>query len=92
MNRKYGRQGLQIVGLSVDEEGERSVRTFTEEFRVNYALALAGDTVTAAFGVRSVPVMFLIDKKGNVAEVYRGYSDGKGRAVEQSVKRLLAEK
>lgn len=91
MNRKYGRQGLQILGLSVDEDGERAVKAFTNEFRVNYPLALAGDAVTADFGVRSVPVMYLIDKKGNIAEVYRGYSDEKGRAVEQSIKRLLAE-
>lgn len=92
MNRKYGRQGLQVLGLSVDEDGERTVRTFTDEFRVNYPLALAGDAVTVDFGVRSVPVMYLIDKKGNVAEVYRGFSSETARSVEQSIKRLLAEK
>ena len=92
MNRKYGRQGLQVLGLSVDEEGEQTVKTFTDEFRVNYPLAMAGDSTTVDFGVRSVPVMFLIDKKGKVAEVYRGYSIEMARSVEQSIKRLLAEK
>jgi peroxiredoxin len=92
MNRKYARQGLQILGLSVDEEGERAVKAFTDEFRVNYPLALAGDSVTSDFGVRSVPVMYLIDKKGRIAEVYRGYSGEMGRSVELSIKRLLAEK
>src|SRR6266567_4145813 len=69
MNRKYGKQGLQILGLSVDADGERAVKTFTDEFRVNYPLALAGDSTTADFGIRSVPVMYLIDKKGKIAEV-----------------------
>jgi peroxiredoxin len=92
MNRKYGRQGLQILGLSVDEDGGRTVRTFTDEFRVNYPLALAGDSTTVDFGVRSVPIMYLVDKKGRIAEVYRGYSDEMSRSVEQSIKRLLAEK
>ncbi|HEY5523139.1 MAG TPA: TlpA disulfide reductase family protein [Desulfuromonadaceae bacterium] len=92
MNRKFGKQGLQILGLSVDEEGERAVKTFIDEFRVNYPLALAGDTTTADFGVRSVPVMFLIDKKGKIVEVYRGYTDDRARSLEQSIKRLLAEK
>lgn len=92
MNRKYGRQGLQILGLSVDEDGERAVMAFTNEFRVNYPLALAGDSVTADFGVRSVPIMYLIDKKGLIAEVYRGYSGEIARSVELSIKRLLAEK
>jgi peroxiredoxin len=92
MNRKYGKQGLQILGLSVDEDGERAVKTFTDEFRVNYPLAMAGDATTADFGIRSVPVMYLIDKKGTVVEVYRGYTSEMARSVEQSIKRLLAEK
>lgn len=92
MNRKYGSQGLHILGLSVDGEKERTVRTFTDEFRVNYPLALAGDSVTADFGVRSVPIMYLVDKKGHIAEVYRGYSAEMAHSVELSIKRLLAEK
>ncbi len=92
INSKYGRQGLQILGLNADEEGELAVKSFTDEFRVNYPLALAGDSTLAAFGVRSVPTMYLVDKKGRIAEVYRGYSDETGRSLEQSIKRLLAEK
>lgn len=92
LNRKYGKQGLQVLGLSVDEDGDRAVKLFAGEFKINYPLALAGDATTNDFGVRSVPVMFLIDKKGKIVEVYRGYSDEMARAVEQSVKRLLTEK
>jgi cytochrome c biogenesis protein CcmG/thiol:disulfide interchange protein DsbE len=92
MNRKYGKQGLQILGLSVDEDGESGVKSFTDEFRVNYPVALAGNSTQSDFGVRSVPIMYLIDKKGKVVEVYRGYSDEKASTLEQSIKRLLAEK
>ncbi|MBI2355195.1 MAG: TlpA family protein disulfide reductase [Deltaproteobacteria bacterium] len=92
MNRKYGKQGLQILGLSLDEDGERVVRTFAEEHRINYPVALAGETVATDFGIRSVPVMFLIDKKGRIAEIYRGFNDDIGRSMEGLVKKLLAEK
>jgi len=92
MNRKYGKQGLQILGLSVDEDGEQAVKSFTDEFRVNYPLAVAGDSTTVAFGVRSVPIMYLVDKKGIVVEVYRGFTDETARSVEQNIKRLQAEK
>ena len=91
MNRKYGKQGLQILGLSVDEAGERAVKTFTDEFRVNYPLAVADDSTTALFGIRSVPIMYMVDKKGNIAEVSRGFSDEMGRSTERLIKRLLAE-
>lgn len=92
LNRKYGKQGMQVLGLSADEDGERVVKSFAEEHRVNYPMALANETVQADFGIRAVPVMFVIDKKGKVAEVYRGFSDEIGRSMEQLIKRLLVEK
>lgn len=92
MNGKYGKQGLAVLGLSVDEDGERVVKGFAGEHHITYPVALAGDSVTADFGVRSVPVMFVIDRKGKVAEVYRGYSSEIARSMELLVKRLLAEK
>ncbi len=92
MSRKYGKQGLSVLGMSVDEDGERLLKNFAAEHHINYPLALAGDRVTADFGVRSVPVMFVVDKKGAVAEVYRGFSTDISRSLEQTVKRLLAEK
>ena len=92
MNRKFGKQGLHVLGLSMDEDGEQVIKSFSNELQINYPLALAGNSTTVDFGIRSVPVMYIIDKKGNIAEVYRGYSDEIARSTEQLVKRLLAEK
>ena len=91
LNRKYGGQGLQIIGLSADEDGDKIIKSFTNEFHVTYPVALAGDLTVADYGVRSVPVMFVLDKKGKIAGIYRGFSDETGRSVEQLVKRLLSE-
>lgn len=92
MNRKYGKQGLQILGMSADEDGERPVKEFADERHITYPIALAGESALTDFGVRSVPVMFIIDKKGNVAEVFRGFTDEVGRSTELLIKKLLAEK
>jgi len=92
MQRKYGRQGLNIFGLSADVDGEGGVRTFADEYRINYPLALAGEATTEAFGVRSLPVTFIIDSNGNIAEVYYSYSEEVGRSMERLIKRLLTEK
>lgn len=92
MNRKYSKQGLQVLGLSLDEDGERVIKSFAVEHRINYPVALAGEAVQTDFGLRSVPVMFVIDKKGKIAEVYMGFSDEIGRSLENLVRKLLAEK
>jgi peroxiredoxin len=92
MNRKYAKQGLQVLGLSADDDGERLVKTFVSEQRITYPVALAGETTLSDFGVRSVPVMMVIDKKGNVAEVFRGFNAQIGATSEKLIKKLLAEK
>lgn len=92
MNRKYGKQGLQVLGLSADEDGERLVKAFADEYRITYPIALAGESTLTDYGVRSVPVMFIIDKKGSVAGVFRGFTDEVGRSTEQLIKKLLLER
>lgn len=92
MNRKYGKQGLQVLGMSADEDGERLVKVFADEHHITYPIALAGESALVDYGVRSVPVMLIIDKKGRVAEVFRGFTDEIGRSTEQLIKKLLAEK
>jgi cytochrome c biogenesis protein CcmG, thiol:disulfide interchange protein DsbE len=92
LNRKYGKQGLQILGQSMDEDGERAIKAFIEEYRINYPVALAPEQIQADYGIVSVPVLYLIDKKGRVAEVYRGFSDEMGRSMDNHIKKLLAEK
>ena len=92
MNRKFGKQGLQLLGMSADEDGERQLKIFADAHRITYPIALAGESTLVDYGVRSVPVMFIIDKKGNVAGVFRGFTAEVGRSSEQLIKKLLAEK
>ena len=90
INRKYGKQGLQVLGLSADDD-DYSIKSFSDKHQINYPVALAGETIQTDFGIRSVPVMFVINKKGVVVEIYRGFNDEIGRSMELLIKRLLAE-
>jgi cytochrome c biogenesis protein CcmG, thiol:disulfide interchange protein DsbE len=92
MNRKYGQQGLYVLGMSADEDGEKVVKAFADKNHMSYPVALAGESTLVDFGVRSVPVMFVIDKKGRVAEVFRGFTDEVARSSELLIKKLLAER
>jgi peroxiredoxin len=92
MNRKYGQQGLNVLGMSADEDGERIVKAFADKNRITYPVALAGETALTDYGVRSVPVMFVIDKRSRIAEVFRGSTDDVARSTELLIKKLLAEK
>jgi thioredoxin-related protein len=54
-------------------------------------VAVAGEDLQTEYGLRSIPTIYLINKKGMVAEKFQGFSDQTGRAMEDAVKRLLAE-
>jgi len=91
LNRKYGKQGLQILGVNVDEGNDREVRNFITERKVSYPVAMGGEDMQTDYGLRSIPTVYVINKKGMVADKFQGYSDQTGKAMEESIKRLLAE-
>ncbi len=88
--RKYGKQGLQIVGMNVDEGSERSLKAFVQEKRIPYQIVSAGNRIQDAYGIRALPVLFLIDKRGIVQEQFMGFSDNAGQLIEALVKKQLA--
>ena len=92
LSRKYGRQGLQVLGLSLDDGDEDVVKDFIASKRIVYPVALAGQDVQTDYGLRSLPTVYVIDKKGNVADRFMGGSDETLRNMETLIKKLLAEK
>jgi peroxiredoxin len=90
LNRKYGKQGVQILGLSLDEDNENLIE-FVAPLKLNYPVALANEDLQTEYGLRSLPTLFIINKKGIVVEKFMGLSDEVKKNVEKTIKRLLAE-
>jgi thiol-disulfide isomerase/thioredoxin len=90
LNSRYGKQGLQVLGLSLDEDKDDLVDFITPK-RVNYPVALADEDLQIKYGLRSIPTLVLIDKKGVVADVYLGLTDESSKSLEAAIKKLLAE-
>jgi len=90
INRKYGRQGLQVLGLSLDEENE-DLLDFIRPKKLNYPVALADEELQTSYGLRSIPTLVLIDKKGIIAGIFMGLNDQSAKKIEVAIKGLLAE-
>jgi len=87
---KYGGQGLQIIGISMDD-GPKPVREFYREFKMNYPVALGTEKLAASYGgVLGLPITFLIDREGKVAAKFVGAVEMS--SVEQQIKSLLQAK
>ena len=75
LQQRYGRAGLQIVGISVDDPG--AVAQFWQAMKINYPLLLADDSVydlMAAYGNREagLPYSVVIRPDGGTATTRLG--------------------
>ena len=75
LQQRYGRQGLQIVGISIDNP--EAVARYWQEMKINYPLLLADDSTFAlmtAYGNASggLPYSVLIRPDGGIAAVKLG--------------------
>lgn len=67
--RKYGKDGVVIVGISLDQGGPGVVKEFATKMGINYPIVMGDDRVVAAFGgVEGIPTTFLIDRTGQIRD------------------------
>jgi thiol-disulfide isomerase/thioredoxin len=92
LHRKYGKQGLIIVGMNVDEGGERLVKEYAERHSIPYPIVMASDKIISDYAVRALPVLYIVDKNGLIREQLMGFSDQAGKILENQIKKLVSEK
>ena len=88
MQNKYRDQGLQVVGVSV-EDIESELRAFCTRNHVNYPVVPGDQTVADSFGgVLGLPTTVLIGRDGAIYKKYAGATDF--AALEHDIQPLLA--
>jgi len=77
LQAKFGKEGLKVIGISVDEENTRDrVPSMIEELGINYPVVLYPEVpdILDKYPFESLPTLFVIDKKGNVRGKVTGYN------------------
>lgn len=88
--RKYRRRGLSAIGVSLDDDGWKSVRPFLHEHKINYPIVVGKwDIMGERFGFNSMPATLLIDRDGKIADLHVGMVDR--AAFEREIQALLKE-
>ncbi len=87
--RKYGKKGLLIVGIDVDEPASK-VKSFVKRYGVNYPIVLGGRReLSLVGGVTGLPTTLIIDARGIVRAKAVGFHPKE--YFEQWILRLLQE-
>ena len=67
LQKKYGKDGLAIVGISLDTVAPAEVKQFVAQNHMNYPVVIGDESVTAIFGgVDAIPTTFIVDRQGNI--------------------------
>ena len=91
LHTRYAQQGLQVVGVSVDEgSDDGAVRDFAKEFGITYTIARDPATlIYNAFAIPGVPATFLIDRNGKVAWRILGPFSATDTTLQAALKSVL---
>ena len=88
--RYYGSQGLQVLGISMDDDPALA-RKLCTKLKLNYPVAMGDEKLGELYGgVLGLPLAYLIDRNGNVRAKFQGETDLK--TIEKQLKALLAER
>ena len=88
LQQQYGSQGLQIVGVAMDDASKEDIAKFAKDMGVNYPILIGKESVGDAYGgVPALPESFFIGRDGKVVDKIIGLK-GKGE-IEDTIKKAL---
>jgi len=92
MHQQLKDQGLQIVGVNLDEDvGE--AKAFLAKYPASFTVvADASKQCAKDFAVKAMPSSYIIDRKGMVHHVHLGFRPGEAKEIRVMVEKLLGEK
>jgi cytochrome c biogenesis protein CcmG/thiol:disulfide interchange protein DsbE len=88
LQKQYGSQGLQVIGVAMDDSGKDEIAKFAKDMGVNYPVLLGKEAVGDDYGgVPALPESFFIGRDGKIVDKIIGLK-GKGE-IEDSIKKAL---
>jgi len=73
LQEEYGKEGLQFIGIALDQEGAAKVKPFVDKNKISYPILIGNNDIADKYGgMNAIPVTFLIDRKGMIRGHYIG--------------------
>ncbi len=93
MYKKFQGKGLEIIGVNEDKE-VKEANSFLKEFPLQLTLLADGQKaeVLKKLEVAGLPVTYVLDKKGKVFKIHKGFKDGDVEKFEKEIIALLKAK
>src|SRR6185369_14044236 len=75
LQKEYKGKGLQVVGVSLDQQGPAVVKPFYQQWKMNYTVVIDDQGAAARDygGIRSIPTAILVGRDGRIVTGFVGY-------------------
>lgn len=88
LQKQYGPQGLQVIGVAMDDASEQDIAKFAKNMGVNYPILIGKEAVGDAYGgIPFLPFTFFIDRSGKVTDKIPGLRSRSD--IEDNIKKAL---
>ena len=89
--KKYGAQGLVIVGVSVDKDAS-NIQSFVKKLGLSFPVVHdANHQVSGRYQPPRMPSSYIVDRKGIVKYVHGGFRADDAAVIEKQVQELLGK-
>lgn len=91
MNTKYGKMGFVLYGINVDAD-TADAKKVLEKVKVNYSILFDPESkLSELYKVEGMPFSVLIDKKGEIRYIHKGYVPGDEKKYAKYIMELVSE-
>ena len=74
--QKYKGRDFAVLGISMDDDGWKSVRPYVARHKMSYRVVIGTETVAQKFGeIDALPTTFIVDRQGRIAAHHVGLVD-----------------
>jgi peroxiredoxin len=91
IQKKYEAKEFTVIGISVDRAQNLSdhLNEFSRAYHINYPVLIGNNDIARKYNVTSIPVSFLIDRKGRIVNMYIGYTDNFAEKISARIEKII---
>jgi thiol-disulfide isomerase/thioredoxin len=73
LQEKYRKDGFEILGVAMDDSGQKEIADFAHKMKVNYTVVIGSEKVADLYGgLDGLPTNFFLDRNGKVIDSFKG--------------------
>ncbi len=89
IQQRYGKKGLRVIAINLDENPKDAER-FLQQVPANFTIAYdPSGKVAEKYDLQVMPSSYLVDRKGKLVYLHRGFKGGDKRDMEAHIVKAL---